>query len=220
MAIVSYGTDDGRPLRLNAIPKYIMVIANTGRLLETKNCNTCFVIFIYRYIKMPSINNSRALITTVAALLVVFGVVAKNSLEQMKIPDHAFGRPMGMAFFVSGWLLCAHVLSVDRSNRVPLIAASLAILGSVLAMKSGVIQNKMVLPLIFAVSWIVLGYNVSEHLPGNARYLGLVASACVIVSMMSLLPAQRANCIVDGPGMPLFVTAWGIIVYANSVGRS
>lgn len=34
--------------------------------------------------------------------------------------------------------------------------------------------------------------------------------------MLYMLPYQRKNCIVDGPGMPLFMLAFGIIILLNS----
>ena len=74
----------------------------------------------------------------------------------------------------------------------------------------------MVFPLIFALSWIILGFNVGNHLSGNQKYIGLFASFLVLLSMMHMLPFQRINNIVDGPGMPLFVIAWVIFIILNS----
>ena len=74
----------------------------------------------------------------------------------------------------------------------------------------------MILPAIFAISWLVLGYNSGSHLTGSMKWLGLAVGVLVILSMMVILPFQRKNCIADGPGMPLFVIAWVLIVYMNS----
>ena len=77
-----------------------------------------------------------------------------------------------------------------------------------------------ILPIIFAISWLVLGFFTGEHLNNNLKFLGLLASILVLISMMVSLPFQRKECIVDGPGMPLFVIAWFIIIYLNSVNRT
>jgi len=74
----------------------------------------------------------------------------------------------------------------------------------------------MLYPIIFSCAWILLGYNVGEHLEGNMKYMGLVASGLVLLSMLITLPKQRKGCIVDGPGMPFFVIAWIILVVMNS----
>jgi len=66
------------------------------------------------------------------------------------------------------------------------------------------------------IAWIVLGVMVGNHLPGRAKYIGLIASAMVLGSMMKVLPYQREEKVVDGPGMPLFVIAWVILIGLNS----
>jgi lipid-A-disaccharide synthase-like uncharacterized protein len=74
----------------------------------------------------------------------------------------------------------------------------------------------MMFPIIFAASWIALGLLVGNHLPGKFKYMGLLASILVLISMMKMLPFQRKNNIIDGPGMPTFVIAWVIIIFMNS----
>jgi hypothetical protein len=78
----------------------------------------------------------------------------------------------------------------------------------------------MYLPLIFAVSWIVLGFGVGNHLSGMAKYWGLLASALVLTSMMHILPHQRSKSNVDGPGAYMFALAWGILILVNSMRSS
>ena len=75
----------------------------------------------------------------------------------------------------------------------------------------------MLLPAIFAIAWIILGFNVGSHLKNNnMKYLGLLATILVLISMMGILPFQRKHNIIDGPGMPLFVIAWAVIILVNS----
>lgn len=170
-------------------------------------------------------NNNIALQTTLASLLVIFGVVTKNSFEQLGQPEHPIAQPVGLTLFVVGWLYVAYILSVGKNKALFFIPA-LLILGSVLMMKQHMKKNKeseeevvempMIYPAVFALSWLVIGFAVGNHLSGAMKYLGLLATVFVLVSMMNMLPYQRENCVVDGPGMPLFVIAWGLIVFLNA----
>lgn len=161
--------------------------------------------------------NQRLLIQTViASILIILGVVVKNSFEQLGLKNHSVGSPLGMLLFSVGWIYMAYVLSQGRRNKLMVVSPSLAILLTVMAMKMSSKVN-MLLPLVFAGAWVVLGYSLSRNGTYNERMLGLLASACVIGSMMYSLPQQRTLCVVDGPGMPLFVFAWGIVSYLNSV---
>jgi hypothetical protein len=164
------------------------------------------------------LNQGLVLHTSVAALLVIFGVIVKNSSEQMKMANHPIAKPLGMGLFILGWIYTAYVLSLYKQNKLVFIVPCLAIAGSVFMMKHHMAKKEpppMVYPIIFILSWLALGFNVGNHLTGKMKYLGLLASVLVLISMLKLLPAQRKDCIVDGPGMPLFVIAWAIIVFLN-----
>ena len=43
----------------------------------------------------------------------------------------------------------------------------------------------MMYPAICAISWLVLGYSVGNHLTGNMKYLGLIASLLVLENLNS-----------------------------------
>ena len=165
------------------------------------------------------LNNRLVLETSIASLLVIFGVVTKNSLEQFGQPNYSIGKPLGMLMFVLGWIYTAYILSVDKANKLLFVLPSAGILASVMMMKKYMVKKQtppMVFPMMFVISWIILGLMVGNHLPGNMKYIGLTASLLVLLSMMKLLPFQRKNKVVDGPGMPLFVIAWVIIVLINA----
>jgi hypothetical protein len=165
------------------------------------------------------LNNQLVIQTSIASLLVIFGVVIKNSFEQMGIPNHYIGKPLGMGLFVLGWIYTAYILSINKPNKLLFVLASVGITIAVVMMKQYMEKKQtppMIFPLLFAISWIGLGYMVGNHLSGNIKYAGLLASLFVLISMMNILPFQRKNMIVDGPGMPLFVIAWVIIVFLNS----
>ena len=165
------------------------------------------------------IDNSLLIQTSIAAGLVVFGVVTKNSFEQLGFPNHPIGKPLGMGMFIMGWIYIAYILSMNKPNKLLFILPSIAIVIAVMMMKTYMVKKQdppMIFPLIFAISWIILGLNVGNHLSGNQKYIGLFASLLVLVSMMKILPFQRKNDIVDGPGQPLSVIAWVIFIILNS----
>lgn len=157
--------------------------------------------------------------TSIAACLVIFGVVTKNSFEQLGSPNHPIGKPVGMGMFIMGWVYTAYILSIGKPNKLIFILPSVAIVVAVMMMKQYMVKKKpppIFLPVTFAISWIALGLNVGNHLPGNQKYIGLFASLLVLLSMMKILPYQRDKDIVDGPGQPMFVIAWVIIIILNS----
>jgi len=165
------------------------------------------------------LNNRLVVETSIAALLVIFGVVTKNSFEQLGMPNHPIGKPLGMLLFIVGWIYTAYILSINKPNKALFVLASLGIVVAVMMMKQYMDKNQtppMAFPIIFAISWLILGFMSGNHLSGNIKYAGLFASVLVLLSMMNVLPLQRKHNIVDGPGMPLFVIAWVIIVFLNS----
>ena len=157
--------------------------------------------------------------SSIAACLVLFGVVTKNSFEQMGFPNHPIGKPVGVGMFIMGWMYTAYIFSINKPNKLAFILPCIGILVAVLMMKQYMVKKQtppMVLPLIFAISWIILGLNVGNHLSGSKKYIGVLASLLVLLSMMKILPYQRVNNIVDGPGLPMFVIAWVILIILNS----
>tara|TARA_B110000285_G_C15071722_1_gene588354 strand:+ start:504 stop:1013 length:510 start_codon:yes stop_codon:yes gene_type:complete len=166
-----------------------------------------------------NLNTNLLIQTSIAAILVIFGVVIKNSVEQLGFPNHRIGKPLGMGMFIIGWIYTAYILSINKPNKLLFILPSAGILISVLMMKQYMNKKEsppIIFPLLFSISWIILCFGVGNHLSGNKQFLGLFASLLVLLSMMKILPFQRKNNIVDGPGMPLFVIAWVIIIILNS----
>ncbi len=167
----------------------------------------------------------RLVLGVVAAVLVVSGVVTKNSFEQIGAPNHPVGKPAGMAMFVLGWLLSAYVFGVGKGSRglrFGAAGASLSILGAVMWMKEQMAKGKsagMVAPAMFVVGWLALGLIASAGLPWWGQALGVGAAALVVGSMMGALPLQRKMGVVDGPGMPMFATAWAAMVGLNAMVR-
>jgi hypothetical protein len=168
---------------------------------------------------MVFLNNSLLIHTSLSALMVIGGVVVKNSGNKLGLSEHKVVKPLGMGLFVGGWLYCAYALSAGRADKIMPIVASLAVVGSVMGMKRCMDKGKTpapIYPIIFAIAWLAIGYGVGNHMRGMMQYAGLLASALVLGSMMVALPYERKHCLVDGPGMPMFVVAWAIIAVMNS----
>lgn len=149
------------------------------------------------------------------SVLVILGVVLKNSMQQMGKGDSM----AGMISFVAGWALVAHAVAKNQFNvggnqTLPYVAAAIVV-GAVMAMKIGTNEEKKKrmkpLLLAFIVGWILFGYSMNA----NSMMVG-ISVAMVFLSMLFFLPKQRKNCIVDGPGFPLFVLAWVGLWLANN----
>lgn len=165
--------------------------------------------------------------SAMGALLVIAGVVIKNTFEQLKQKDNPMGVYGGWTFFVLGWLTTGYAISLTQSGAFEMNLKSLVaftscagVIISVYAMKSQMKQKKkphMALPLVFVASWLGLAYAVSLNCSITAKIFAFSAAILVFLSMMWALPEQRKKCIVDGPGMPMFCLAWVLVVGVNSV---
>jgi len=162
------------------------------------------------------LDNSKLIPTFGAAIAIAAGVMAKNSDEQME--HRPLLKNFGMASFVLGWVLMAFSLSMGKPNKILYWAPCMAILGSVLQMKKAKSEDKKpdkIYPITFAGSWLMLGYLLSMNL--DMKIFGFLPPALVLSSMMFILPWQRTNCIVDGPGLPMFTTGLAILATINSM---
>lgn len=167
--------------------------------------------------------------TVLGAVLVITGVVLKNSLEQLKTPKSTLSS-VGMICFVTGWAIIAYSTATatarNGTKTVLSFATSAGIVFAVMQMKKAMSNGgkvPMIYPAIFAGCWLLLGYTLgigwgSGKGGWNSHTtLGVLAAVMVLVSMMVLLPWQRKKGVIDGPGLPLFVGAWVLIAFANSM---
>lgn len=178
-----------------------------------------------------SLNQNKFFQAMVAAGLVMAGVMLKNGGKQLSKfkgnKENNTTMMIGMALFILGWVGVAWVtssgsLSSTRSRIC--VAASATILVIVIVMMEVMKKNPdkkprwfMVLPVMFSVAWIALGYGVSMGKKNIALWLGVGASLFVILSMLISLPWQRKKNIIDGPGVGLFALAWVGISMANAL---
>ena len=135
-------------------------------------------------------------------------------MEQME--NEGSGNMIGMALFLLGWLLVGYSISTTNGGTSLPYAAALVIAASVMmmkkTMKEGGDSDKMkYLVGGFVAGWLLLAYSIRTGQP-----IAFVAALLVFASMLYFLPQQRDKGIVDGPGLPLFVIAWGLLIVANS----
>lgn len=174
------------------------------------------------------IHHNRFLLTALGSLGVILSVVMKNTTEQMKIPDSPFSKLGSILFFVS-WMVVAYSIGMDNrggfSPSLKALVAFSAAAGILYAvsqikplMKAGVPERVMrPFMYLFMVSWLLLGVSIGLGRNNTAYMLGVLGAISVILSMIYALPWQRKNCIVDGPGMPLFVIGWFLVAFGNAV---
>lgn len=164
-------------------------------------------------------HNKKFMFTTIAAGMILAGVITKNTYEQLG-ESNEISEYAGPGLFVLGWAGLAYALSMTPEGALAFnkrtwifFGCAAGIVASVMMMKEKMKNDEdvpMYLPAIFSVCWLLLGFSMTNSV------LGLTAAALVLTSMLWTLPWQRKNGIVDGPGMPMFVIAWIIIIYANS----
>jgi len=161
-----------------------------------------------------------------AALLVISGVIVKNTYEQMGQKDNTAAKWTGMALFLVGWAKIAYLCAVDNNHKFRkwegcfVVVAVAMIIAAVMMMKQKMTAGEdvpMYLPSMFAVGWVALGYFAAPRGKLRNQLIGVMAGVLVSVSMLWVLPWQRKEGIIDGPGMPLFVLGWMFLILANSM---
>ena len=168
----------------------------------------------------------------VPALAIMAGVMLKNGGGPKQANLGKWSKTLGMVLFIGGWLIVAYAVSLNSKGSrfksgmkmwLPVLA-SLGVLVTVMIMMS--IKEKhggkmptwaMILPVLFAALWILLGWSVAMGKGNIAIYLGLGAAALVLLSMLVSLPWQRKNGMIDGPGIGLFALGWVALSVANAL---
>lgn len=169
---------------------------------------------------MVQLDDGKLMRGVLAGMLITFGVVAKNTSEQASSLPYGLKNilpVLGMIMFVGGWALEAYTLGEGKpmKDKLKFIIPSAVIVVVVMLMKKMMKagKNPMPLPIIFAVSWLLLGFFVQPM-------YGTLAAVFVLLSMLISLPWQRKSGVIDGPGMPLFVIAWFMLAFLNARGSS
>ena len=181
---------------------------------------------------MVLLNDNTVAISSLGAAGVISGVVLKNSMEQLGKKS----KFIGPALFIGGWLVFLYAIIKDGLGmNAKTIQAALAvamIVGSAFYMKNKMAKKETpewYIAILFPIGWTLLAYTIGlggldeimnldmDKVFNMKSLLSLGAAGAVLLSMMWALPWQRKKCIVDGPGMPLFTTAWAMLIVANSL---
>lgn len=166
------------------------------------------------------LNNFLLIHTTIAALLITCGVVIMNYIEQTSIVNNIY-KMISILFFIGGWIYLAFILAKNREDFYKRVIAftSLGIIISTISVKYFISEFKeppLIFPALFALCWLILGYYNAESLDINHKLISILGATCILISIIISLQLKRNNCIVDGPGMPLFLLGWGIVIFINS----
>ncbi len=190
---------------------------------------------------MVLLNNKKLFWSILGGVLVITGVVLKNSFEQMKVPEPNLGTTVGMTAFAAGWILTGLAIATNpktsglmkfgmTTHGFLAMAASFSIFTGVLLMKSKMKENKLAnrkpsenmepwKPMMFVGGWLLVAFALAyqKGFTPLSTLAGFGACALVLSGMMFILPEQRKQCVVDGPGMPMFTAAWALIAFANAL---
>lgn len=107
---------------------------------------------------------------TLACLCIITGVLLDEILP-IKI--------IGFSFYLFGWMFVGYNFSMTMPENSDIFwPAILTIIVSSLVFKLGY----KIAYIFYSLAWIVLGYISTNHLDGNKKYLGFVASIGAILS--------------------------------------
>lgn len=181
----------------------------------------------------------KKLLLIVPAVMIITAVIIENGGQQYNkslsekgiktIPNIEY---LAKPLFAVGWLGIAYIIAMDFDNNIEwgdrktmaAFAGAFGVLVSVMVMKHFMKRKEKgdelpnwfdILPVIFAVAWLTVGYSAAYGKERFCLIIGIVGGLCVIVSMLYFLPKiQRKHCVVDGPGMALFASGFGLLTVA------
>lgn len=181
----------------------------------------------FNFFGVLKFRNKSLLYTLLGATFIVTGGVLKNTTEQMKEAEHPLHK-VGTALCLLGWIVIA--FAVAESGRHTMLKNVLdfgsvaGIIYSMMAIKKMKNEGQEVPKLhqmLLIGSWLLLGYTVGMGWGGGLfnyhRIFGLGAAVMALISVMYMLPWQRALGLVDGPGVPVYVGAWILLTFGNSL---
>jgi len=181
-----------------------------------------YIRYIYNIFSMGELclNSKYVKLTTLGALMIVSGVHIKM---MTKFYDKEQQSYLGMASFLLGWVIIALATSKGRKSKMNLLSCISVVMGVMLIMKSREDKTETKLgPILFMVGWVSLGLGVVQHKKGMMyKLLGLLIPTMVLLSMVpnGIIPKQREEKMVDGPGYSLFVGGWALLIFLNSLNR-
>lgn len=190
--------------------------------------------------EVVKLNKSLLMGTLASAVALQSGVIFKNTVGKMDSSNYtaqmkSVSTIVGVSLFVLGWYGIAHYTvkaNMDSPKRGLIWVAVAGIVGSLLAtmllghMFSDTVK-KILMLVGFVGGWLAFGYLAGDGI-GTSRVLTMATALLVLVSMVIILPMQRAegnvlgwmpvprsDRIVDGPGYPMFALAWFLLALSN-----
>ena len=168
------------------------------------------------------LNDNKLRMTGLASLMIYTAVVLKNGGEQLGMKKGMLSGIVGPMLFTMGWMSLAHSVVGRPKLTMKSMLSWGGAAGVVVAVMSMKIMNlseqqKKVAGMMFVGSWVATALSVGMGKSKRAQGLAMVALAYVLGSMLFVLPWQRTNGVVDGPGMTLFGLTWVALVLANSM---
>jgi hypothetical protein len=149
-------------------------------------------------------------IILLGAVLIITGMSLTNSVKQKGQTPNMLGSLLSLG----GWAVIAFGLDFN----VWAMAGIAAIIASII-MKEMEIQPMLFTPL-FVIGWLLIAYAVSNQSLDftDTRFLlayGAVIS--IIISILVVLPIERAQKITDTLSMPLFTGGWFMLAAAAAL---
>lgn len=160
------------------------------------------------------INRTRLLQMMVASVLIVIGFTLSSTAKESKRTLESFNYILaifGFTLFIGGWLMVIYwFYQTIPDKAIYFIPAIISIVVSSLVIR---FTNLNSIPFygLYMVGWATFGWVISSHIDGSDRWIGPWASVLAIISMVGLMPWQRANSIVDGLGLPMYTAAWALV---------
>lgn len=160
------------------------------------------------------INRTRLLQMLLASIFIVVGFTLSSTAKESKQTGEGFNYILaifGFTLFIGGWLMVAYwFYQTIPYKAVYFMPAILSIAVSSLIIRFTT-WNPIPFYALYMAGWATFGWVISEHIDGSDRWLGSWASILAIISMVGLMPWQRANNIVDGLGLPVYTAAWVLV---------
>jgi len=165
--------------------------------------------------------------TGLSALAIASGVVTKNSVKFLikdgKLPGDGWqfwvSTIIGMIMFIGGWIgMGLYTKEATGGVNEPWIwLGVVSILVAVLLQNAPMTVPALLMGILFIGGWAVFGWAAAGGVKSKLA-LTLPAAGLVVSAMaLGVLGWQRKNCVIDGPGYPMFMLAWGLLTLSNSL---
>lgn len=182
-----------------------------------------------------TLNETRLWKTVISVVLMFIGMIIMRTPQQYSQSraqkSNRIWTYVGSLFFILGWLGIGYTLSLNDVGRDIVWNTKAYAVWSIIginiiitivdawAKKTYSARPKWMNYLVgvWVILIILLGYLASVGRQKIGVIFGVIGMLFVSVSIISLLPWQRTNCLVDGPGVFVFILGWGGFILANSL---